>query len=94
MKTRTASSGHLSAMSRAPCQSMSNRTSRPSDRARSIGARGRAVAGAVDVGPFQEGVSVDQALELGVVDEVIVAVGDLAGRMPRVVMEIESSSPP
>ena len=57
---------------------MSNRTSRPSDRALSIGRARAAVAGAVDVGPFQEGVGVDQALELGVVDEMIVAVRDLA----------------
>ena len=38
-----------------------------------------AVTGAVDVGPFEEGVGVDQPLELGVIDEMIVAVGDLAG---------------
>ena len=42
------------------------------------GRAGAAVTGAVDVGPLQKGVGVDQALELCVVDEMIVAVGHLA----------------
>ena len=37
-----------------------------------------AVAGTVDVGPFEEGVGINQPLECLGVDEMIVAVGDLA----------------
>ena len=62
-----------------PCQSMSNRMSRPSSSASLIGAFGRAVAMVEHMGPFDELVGLDQPVELGVVDEMIIDVVDLAG---------------
>ena len=59
-----------------PCQSMSNRMSRPSRSASFTGAFGRAVAIVEDVGPFDELAVCDHPLELGIVDEMIIDVVD------------------
>ena len=61
-----------------PCQSMSNRMSRPLAQRRLHRRLGRAVAIAEDVRPFDEFAGGDHPVELGVVDEVIVDVVDFA----------------
>ena len=76
---------------RAPWMSISSSTLLPCGERRSIGARGRAVAGrVVHRGPLEELPRGDHAVELGVVDEVVVLALDLAGRGARVVAETDS----
>ncbi len=92
MKTLTRSSRADCASCCVPCQSISNSTSRPSQRASlATWPARRAVVIVEDLGVFQELAAVDHQVEIGAVDEMIVDAVTLAGRFGRVVAETDKA---